>query len=243
MRILIVEDDMYQMDGVSEYLLRRGAEVKTAQDAASASQWVVEWQPEVVVLDLLIPFSKGMPRTEQEAHGLYLAKEFKRLYPRMGLVFHSAHVKFKEEILNLIKQYGGVAFLYKGEHPPAVLWDYIQQVHEGKVVLDEYLQGKPPSPRLSLLTREEQGMATIALSRMETLSKKQLEIVAKVAISHSYARIATDLHVEPSTINSYMSQIYNKLGLEKSMEEIIDRRAIITKVYQVYLEENNNHAL
>jgi DNA-binding NarL/FixJ family response regulator len=239
MRILIVEDDIYQRAGVSEALLSRGAEVQSAADFTTALHWVVEWQPDVVVLDLLIPLKTGLPRTEQEAHGLYLAKEIKRLYPHMGLVFHSAHV-----IFSIIKQYGGVAFVYKGEQPPAVLWEAIQQAQQGKVILDEYLQGKPPPLQLSMLTPEEQEVAILALSRMGNLSDKQLEIVAKIAASRTPIGIAKDLNLQKDTIHRYLSQIYDDLGLgaNTNQEIIIDRRAIITKVYPIYLAGKNYDA-
>jgi len=237
-RILIVEDDIYQISGVSESLLSRGAEVKSASDFTSALHWVVEWQPEVVLLDLLIPLKTGLPRTEQEAHGLYLAKEIKRLYPQMGVVFHSAHLDFQKEIFKLIEQYkGGIGAVYKGEQPPATLWDIIKQVAQGKVVLDEYLRGKPPR-RWTHLTAEEQDMAAVALNQIKHLSDKQIEIIKKVAASLTNAGIARDLKLKPSTVDSYLSKIYSDLGLAiEGKQEIIDRRAIITKVYQIYQEE------
>jgi DNA-binding response OmpR family regulator len=59
-RILLVDDETLITDSLSYSLRREGFEVKAAADAAQALQEVEEFQPDLVVLDIMLPGMSGL---------------------------------------------------------------------------------------------------------------------------------------------------------------------------------------
>jgi two-component system response regulator MprA len=59
-RILVVDDDRAMREGLERVLRRDGYEVSLAGDGESARAALATWQPDAVVLDLLLPDSDGV---------------------------------------------------------------------------------------------------------------------------------------------------------------------------------------
>jgi DNA-binding response OmpR family regulator len=59
-RVLVVEDDVTVAEVVCAYLAREGYEHRLATDGRAAAQVWQQWQPDVVVLDLMLPVRSGL---------------------------------------------------------------------------------------------------------------------------------------------------------------------------------------
>ncbi len=59
-RILLVEDDVRLASLVQEYLGEQGMEVRVEHDGARAAQRILEWVPDLVVLDVMLPGESGL---------------------------------------------------------------------------------------------------------------------------------------------------------------------------------------
>lgn len=59
-RILVVDDDPDIVDYLSSFLLDNGYEVASASDAASALSVMGEFEPNVVLIDVLMPGQSGL---------------------------------------------------------------------------------------------------------------------------------------------------------------------------------------
>lgn len=59
-RVLIVEDDIRLAELTQEFLVRNGLDVAVETDGARAIRRIVEEQPDVVVLDLMLPGADGL---------------------------------------------------------------------------------------------------------------------------------------------------------------------------------------
>lgn len=59
-RVLVVEDDATVAEVVCAYLAREGFEHRLASDGRTAAQLWQQWQPNVVVLDLMLPGVSGL---------------------------------------------------------------------------------------------------------------------------------------------------------------------------------------
>jgi DNA-binding response OmpR family regulator len=59
-RIMVVDDDPTLADVVGRYLLRDGHQVEKVQDGRTALQRVAEEQPDLVILDLMLPGIDGL---------------------------------------------------------------------------------------------------------------------------------------------------------------------------------------
>lgn len=58
-KILVVEDDIYLLKLYQEVFTKDGFEVKTAEDGQQAMQIANEFLPEVILLDLMLPYVDG----------------------------------------------------------------------------------------------------------------------------------------------------------------------------------------
>jgi DNA-binding response OmpR family regulator len=59
-RVLVVEDDSTVSSVVSAYLERDGYECRVATDGPSADQTWVQWHPQLVILDVMLPGFSGL---------------------------------------------------------------------------------------------------------------------------------------------------------------------------------------
>ncbi len=59
-RILIVEDDVRLAELVGEYLRAAGYQVRLQHDGAGAPEIILEWEPDLVLLDLMLPGQDGL---------------------------------------------------------------------------------------------------------------------------------------------------------------------------------------
>jgi DNA-binding response OmpR family regulator len=70
-RILVVEDDELLREALAEVLADDGHEVRTAVNGADALGELEGWEPEVIVLDLMMPVMDGFAfRKEQRRRDL-----------------------------------------------------------------------------------------------------------------------------------------------------------------------------
>src|SRR5436190_3565185 len=59
-RVLVVDDDATVAEILSHYLVREGFEVVTAADGGTALERARAWQPDLVLLDLMLPGTSGL---------------------------------------------------------------------------------------------------------------------------------------------------------------------------------------
>jgi DNA-binding response OmpR family regulator len=59
-RVLVIDDERYMRDMLEMGLAQHGFEVRTAADGAAALQSIAGWEPDVVVLDIMMPKIDGM---------------------------------------------------------------------------------------------------------------------------------------------------------------------------------------
>jgi len=70
-RILVVEDDELLRETLAEVLVDDGHEVRTAENGADALAELESWDPQLIVLDLMMPVMDGFAfRDEQLRRGL-----------------------------------------------------------------------------------------------------------------------------------------------------------------------------
>lgn len=65
-RVLVVEDDQLLREALEEILVDEGIEVRTAANGAEALAYLDTWEPDLIVLDLMMPVMDGF--AFREAH-------------------------------------------------------------------------------------------------------------------------------------------------------------------------------
>lgn len=58
-RILLVEDDAALADAITQVLTAWGHEVQKVRDFRHVTEEFAEWKPQIVLMDLMLPFFNG----------------------------------------------------------------------------------------------------------------------------------------------------------------------------------------
>jgi DNA-binding NarL/FixJ family response regulator len=238
-RVLVVEDHAQTRAGVRDYLLSQEMAVSEASNTADAMRLVKEWQPQVVVLDIVIPARPGERVNMHHGDGIRAAELIKEHDAEIGIVLLSSHPYYQPEVLELARQgHGGLIYLFKGESRPDELKDAIYHALEGRLVFDPQVSrtgGRRPSDTSRTLTDRERDTVEYAATQMAHLTDREWDIVERVAASRTNAGIAQELHIAPSSVQTHLSNIYGKVGLGESEEgALLDKRALLAKAYRVY---------
>jgi DNA-binding response OmpR family regulator len=75
-KILVVDDEPEACDALKEFLSMKGYEVSTAQDGQTALRKIKEYDPQIVLLDVIMP---GM-------NGIEVLQEIKKMDPKIGVI-------------------------------------------------------------------------------------------------------------------------------------------------------------
>lgn len=107
-KILVVEDDWPLAESIQEYLSFEGYQVEIVSDGQQAVSTIVEWQPALVILDLMLP----------QKDGLTVCREVRPLYKGYILMF-TAREEEIDQIVGL--EIGADDYLLKPVKPRLLL--------------------------------------------------------------------------------------------------------------------------
>jgi DNA-binding NarL/FixJ family response regulator len=216
--ILIVDDNVFNRDGIRLYLSRKGFNIQEAGDEASAWELAESQNFTAAVVDISIPPDPETPVRSEHSFGIQLARKLKKSQPAMGVVLFSAYEDRGAEVLDMVREgVRGMAYKLKGSHPEALL-QTIQDVIAGRVVIDPDVHANRPELADQLferLTPEESTWVRFALQNFDDLTPREKEIAHRVAAAHNTQNIAQALTLTPKTVENYTGRIYDKLGFSE----------------------------
>jgi DNA-binding response OmpR family regulator len=117
-KVLLIDDEEEFVTTLAERLTLRGFDVKYALDGEGGLAELEQWQPDIVVLDILMP---GMSGTE-------VLRRIKRQFPDLPVILLSGHGSVRDAIEGM--KHGAVDFLMKPvdiNELTAKLRDYLQR--------------------------------------------------------------------------------------------------------------------
>lgn len=100
-RILVVDDEIEVCRTLKDFLVLKGYEVQTAQSGKEAVERVKEFNPHVVLLDIIMP---GMG-------GIDTLKEIKAIAPKTGIIMVTAVAE--EKIAKTLLEQGAFDYILK----------------------------------------------------------------------------------------------------------------------------------
>ena len=213
-RLLLVDDDSFNRDGMRLYFARAGFAVVESGDEDAAWQIARQQPLDVAIIDLAIPPRAGAPA--DQSCGSRLVWRLKEAFPSLGIVVFSAYEDRGAEFLERINQgVRGVAYKLKGCHPTALL-AAVTEVMAGRVVIDGEVRANHHAlgeKFLSGLTTEERPYIEYAVERMAELPPRLQEVARLLANSSNLDGIAQALDVSPKTAGNYVGKVYDRLGL------------------------------
>jgi len=192
--VLLVDDHALVRSGVRAYLETQPELVVVAEAGSGqeAVQQAVEYAPDVVLMDLVMPGMDGVEAT----------RRVREVSPRSQVVVLTS---FHEDtnIFPAIKA-GAISYLLK-DIGPAELAEAIRAAARGEAILD---------PKVAVrLMQELRGNRTQAINPYTELSEREQEVLRLIAEGMSNAEMAEKLVLSEKTVKSHVSNILNKLHL------------------------------
>jgi NarL family two-component system response regulator YdfI len=204
-RILIVDDHQVIRRGVRTMLAEGGDEfvlVGEAADGATAIRLAGALQPDVILMDLRMP---GMD-------GLEAIQQIRQQCPTMAILILTTYNE--DELMIQGLQAGACGYLLKDLDLDALL-HAIRRAAQGETVL-------PSEVKERLLAHAARGLQhPQRAARQGMLTEREKEVLLGVAQGERTKEIARRLGLTPRTVETYLTTIYTKLGVDSRTAAVV----------------------
>jgi two-component system, NarL family, response regulator LiaR len=201
-RILVVDDHAVVREGLRAFLaLQDGFEiVGEAADGEEALQRAAELDPDVILMDLVMPGRDGVSAMrELRARGGGVSTGRPRVIVLTSFL--------DDERLLPALEAGAAGYLLKNSEP-AELARAIRAAHAGEAIIDPTVAARLVRA-LSDTDRTRPGAA----QAFEQLTNRERQILALIAGGRSNKRIALELGIAEKTVKTHVGHVLAKLGV------------------------------
>ena len=205
-RILITDDHAVVRSGLSKFLMvnRDLKLVGEASDGSEAVQLVALHQPDVVLMDLMMPGTDGITAT----------REIKQKYPKVKVI---ALTSFAEQaMVQGALQAGAVGYLQKNVSATE-LANAIRSAHTGRMTL---------SPEATQVLAESITQPHLPADH---LTDREYEVLKLLVDGLNNSEIAEKLFISLGTVKFHVSNIFQKFGVDSRIEAVklaIERKLV-----------------
>ncbi len=192
-RVLIVDDHEIVRKGIRA-LLSKERGLQTIGEAANGADAIAQarsLQPDVILMDLVMPRVDGIEATRQ----------ITAAQPKVRVLVLTSFAA-DDKVFPAIKA-GALGYLLK-DSSPADLIQAIRQVHAGQPSLDA---------SIALKVLQEMAHPAQEAAPAHTLTEREEEVVRLIAHGKSNREIAEELCVAEITVSKHVSNILGKLHL------------------------------
>jgi DNA-binding NarL/FixJ family response regulator len=203
-RILVVDDHPLFREGIQQ-MINRNQTLKVCGEAASiaeALKVVAELKPDLVLVDISL----------EGGDGIELIKTLKATYEDLPILVISMHNEtlYAERALRA----GALGYVMKNESARTVK-SAIFKVLGGNVFLSERMSA-------SVLTKMVGGKREEAVSPVEQLSDRELQVFQMLGEGKPTRQIAEELDLTIPTIHSFRTRIKEKLRFQNATELVLN---------------------
>jgi DNA-binding NarL/FixJ family response regulator len=211
LHVVIAEDAVLLREGLARLLTEAGMDVAgIAGDAGELLQLAGTVRPDVVLADIRMP-------PTQTTEGLRAAVQIRRQWPGTAVVVVSQHVETEHLFELLADDPRGVGYVLKERVADvAQFTGAVRRVAAGESVIDPEIVAR-------LVARRRQD------SPLETLTGRELAVLALMAEGRSNQAIAGQLYMSPKTVETHVGSIFAKLTLPPAAED--HRRVLAVLTY------------
>lgn len=224
MRAIIAEDHYLVREGTRQ-LLESSGEVQVVaavEDAEALLEAVDRLAPDAVVVDI------RMPPTHQ-TEGIDAAHAIRERHPGIGIVVLSQYANSLYAFELFRDGTSGVAYLLKDRVGDLdELLRALREVTSGGSVID-------PQVVEGLLARRQR----LAGSKLDTLTDREMDVLAAMAQGQSNAAVAESLFISQSAVEKHINSIFAKLGLSPEESDTHRRVAAVLTFLRNYQAEND----
>lgn len=203
-RVLVADDHEIVREGVC-LLLSEEADleiVAKAADGKEAIKLAKELCPDIAIIDIVMP----------ELNGIEAAKQIKAVCPGVAIIMLSAY-DYEAYTLGALEA-GAVGYLLKGISPRELV-NAIRMIHGGRGVVDLKAWDRM-LPRLTPPKDKDEGKRSFG-----KLQTRELDVLKLVAKGMSSREIGKSLTISVRTVQTYLDNIFTKLGVHSRTEAIV----------------------
>jgi DNA-binding NarL/FixJ family response regulator len=203
MKVIICDDQAIVRDGL-EMLLKLEPDIQvvgTTEDGAAALELAARTQPDLVLMDLKMPFMNGVEATRQ----------IRKNYPEIKVLVLTTYDD-DEWVFDAI-QAGASGYLLK-DTPREELVKAIKGTAAGKTYMDPSIAGK-------VLEKVSSHQTQAASQVTSKLTEREIEILRLIAKGLSNVDISERLFLSEGTVRNHVSSILAKLGVSDRTQAAI----------------------
>lgn len=203
-RVIIIDDAPLFTAGMSAALENAGFEVVgTAENALAGVEVAKKQQPDLIVLDVLMPGISGLEVVEK----LYAAA------PDAKVVLLTSS-ESEEDLLRAIKA-GSVGYINKTTPLPELVVA-MQNVMTGGAVISPAMGMKLFETVAQMLRHRD-----VVVGRKPALTGREIEVLQAVAQGRTSREIGELLFISENTVKNHVRNILDKLGLHSRGEAVM----------------------
>ncbi|MBN8639567.1 MAG: response regulator transcription factor [Anaerolineae bacterium] len=174
--------------------------VGEAGDGEEALHAIAQFQPDIIVLDLMMPNVKGLDIIEQ----------ISKAYPHTRVLVLTMHAD-TQYIRHVVKA-GGAGYVLKSSADTELI-KAIRVVASG----GSYLTPEATQVLISDY-REKDEPVSKPVTGLDLLSEREHEVLVMTALGYSSREIGELLFISPKTVDTYRQRLMEKLRLENRAE-------------------------
>lgn len=198
-RILIVDDHPLVRESLKK-IIQRQTDLEVcgeAEDRNQALELSATAKPHLIIIDL----------TLKSSHGLELVKDIRSLYPKMRILVLSMH----DEMLQAerVIRAGAQGYISKQEPPMKILLA-IRRVLRGEIYWSE--------KAAALVASKVASSRSNTICSVENLTDREMQVFELIGTGRSTRQIASALHIDVSTVETYRARIKEKMNLKDGPE-------------------------
>ena len=174
-----------------------------------ALELVVDFSPEVVLLDI------GMPLFT----GLDLARQITRHSPAISVVILTPY-EDDEQLFQAVKS-GAIGYLTKGATAEDIM-SAVRRTHRGERPINEIVLDRPRVAEKVLKQFQDISLMGRAMETLATpLTNRELEILSYVAQGYMNKQVAYKLSISEQTIKNHITSILRKLDANDRTQAVV----------------------
>ncbi|AFY30545.1 response regulator transcription factor [Calothrix sp. PCC 7507] len=205
LKILVVDDDLGTRLSISDYLELSGYSLITANDGQEALSMVMEYHPDLIVTDIVMPRMNGyeLVRRVRQQPG----------YRLLPVILLTARTKTQERILGY--QSGCDLYLPKPFELEELAAAIRNLLERSQIIQSEYRFSHKENLDNSTQTRAVEGYDSqythIHQSQLiSSLTTREQEVLELLTHGLSNAEMGHQLHLSPRTVEKYVSSLLRK---------------------------------
>jgi DNA-binding NarL/FixJ family response regulator len=200
-RVMVVDDHDIVRYGICS-VLKSSADIEVVGEASNGLEAVGkfnELQPDVILLDISMP----------EMNGIETTRNIIKTHPNARVLILTMHLN--EEYLNQVLSAGASGYILKNTEIGEML-NGIRTVAQGKQIFS--------APISSIMTEKYVRSAQYNQEHKDNdtpnLTKRETEILQKIADGKTSQEIAELLFISPRTVDTHRANLIQKLGVKNS---------------------------